>query len=272
MKKFFILLPIVALLAASCNPKTATNTPNPGPPVLSVYELLANPQAYNNKNVKVHGVLVSGFEVTALGQGTYEKRGDINFITGIKQPAVWVAEATITNKQDCSQSTKGIPLATFCTADVLGIFHSAGGYGPAGTNYEFEIKNTTSSSDSGTASTGTIKSHDTATTTEGLALYPDDTLMTIPVTPVTVKYLIEHRSALNNMTVTAKGIIVGTIFGTDAQPSIIIADNNATTRDKNYDLRIGLNETDQNYTIGQSIVVKGIFDGSRVAVFMRKSY
>jgi len=123
-----------------------------------------------------------------------------------------------------------------------------------------------------TSQTGTAQPQDTRTTTKGLALYPDNLINSLPTEAIPVKYLIEHRSALNGKTIQVKGIVADTIFGTDAQPSIIIADSNAANRDKNYDLRIGLNETDQNYTIGQTVVVKGVIDGSRVSVFMRKVY
>ncbi|NTV81291.1 MAG: hypothetical protein HGA24_07710 [Candidatus Aminicenantes bacterium] len=42
----------------------------------------------------------------------------------------------------------------------------------------------------------------------GLAPYPDEPLTAIPTEPISVKELVEHRSALNGQTVRVRGVVV----------------------------------------------------------------
>ena len=124
--------------------------------------------------------------------------------------------------------------------------------------------------------TSTVTSH--KSTEGGLSTYPDKPLSSIPTTPISVKFLAEHRTALNGKTVTVQGFVVLAALGPNAcapevcQPRIFIADSASEARDKNYDAMVLVNETDTSYTIGQSATVKGIVASSKVTVYLTKTY
>ncbi|GEM_PF-3539250 len=123
---------------------------------------------------------------------------------------------------------------------------------------------------------------------EGLATVADLPLAKI-ITPLSVKDVIEHRSALKGKTITVKGYIVEAILGEEAcptntgnsqletpggcaQPRIIIADTLDKTRDIKYDLIILVGEDEKSYTKNQLVEVKAIVDASKVAVVLNKVY
>ena len=122
----------------------------------------------------------------------------------------------------------------------------------------------------------------------GLALIQDLHLETIPQI-LSVKELIEHRSALHDKTLTVKGIIIEAIVGEKAcpskkiveggvdiagcaQPRIIIADSADAARDKRYDVIVLVKEDDTNYQEGQLVEITGIVSASKVAVVINKKY
>lgn len=118
----------------------------------------------------------------------------------------------------------------------------------------------------------------------GLATYPNQPISALPNSAITVKYLIDHRSALNGKTVTVKGLVVAN--WADArncpspdlvellcpQPFIFLADSTDPNRDPYYDLRVRLNEEDKGYAIGKNVTIKGIVEGSKESVLFVKSY
>ncbi len=116
----------------------------------------------------------------------------------------------------------------------------------------------------------------------GLAKYPDKPLASIPQQAVSMRYIVEHRSALNGKTITVRGIVARTLWP-DAnappgqqsmaypQPRIFLADNLRKGRDKNYDVAVLLPEGERGYVVGQRLKLRVTVDASKVAVVMRKS-
>ena len=108
---------------------------------------------------------------------------------------------------------------------------------------------------------------------------PDNGLEKIPADTVSVQFLVEHRSALNEKEVTVRGVIVSTLLGEKAcppdkgmcaQPRFTIADNADSGRDKNYDLVILLSEEKVfAYEIGKIVEVSGTVTGNSHTVMMR---
>jgi hypothetical protein len=99
--------------------------------------------------------------------------------------------------------------------------------------------------------------------------------------PMTVQFLIEHRSALNGKEVSVHGIVVGALLGEAAcppdrgacaQPRLTLADTSVPYRDTGYDLTILLPGNDTtSYSIGQILDLSGIVSGSADGVMMRKN-
>lgn len=119
---------------------------------------------------------------------------------------------------------------------------------------------------------------------EGLAPYPDLPLgPLLPTGSVSIKFVVEHRTALNNRSVTVVGKVVNTLLGEKAcppdrgmcaQPSVFLADSTDSNRNPHYDLKIIVNESEQekNYPIGKSIEIPITVEGSKVAIIGRKVY
>jgi hypothetical protein len=118
----------------------------------------------------------------------------------------------------------------------------------------------------------------------GLSHYPDNLLRSMPTEPITVTYLIEHRSALNGKMVRVRGVIVRTLLGeaacpsggagvppgTCAQPSIYLTDEGKEPRDANANIRILVNASDTSYYVGQVVVIQGTVSGNQSAVLLVK--
>lgn len=129
------------------------------------------------------------------------------------------------------------------------------------------------------ADTSTVEPGDP---TAGLTSYPDLPLTSVPDEAVTVKFLIEHRSALDGKTVKVRGVVVGTLLGEAACPSrgmcanprIYLSDMSAENRDKAYDLTVLVNEGEQKgaYPVGIFREIQGIVAGSKSGVVIRKVY
>ncbi len=116
--------------------------------------------------------------------------------------------------------------------------------------------------------------------------YPDYPLNFVPQNPFTVKFLFDHRSALNARQVTVQGVVVKTLLadqscktpqghspfdrppGMCAQPRIVIADTNNPDRDENYDTTVMLKEDDDTpYQTGQKTSVTGlVFSNSNYVI------
>lgn len=113
-------------------------------------------------------------------------------------------------------------------------------------------------------------------------MLPDNPLQDAVQEPVTVQFLVEHRSALNEKKIQVHGIIVATLLADKAcgngstmrmcaQPRITLADTAQDTRDMSYDLTILLPETDKTpYATGQILDVSGMVMGSAYSVVMMK--
>ncbi|OGI66256.1 hypothetical protein A3A95_02025 [Candidatus Nomurabacteria bacterium RIFCSPLOWO2_01_FULL_39_18] len=118
----------------------------------------------------------------------------------------------------------------------------------------------------------------------GLYNYPNYSLTKVPTAPISVKYLVEHRSALDQKIVTVRGVVVGipaqppcVAAGTCElymQPSIILADTKDANRNKDYDLMVFVGEdTDQNeYPVGKTVEIKMQITASKTVVYGNKVY
>ena len=110
---------------------------------------------------------------------------------------------------------------------------------------------------------------------------PDYPLTSVPTSAISVKYLIEHRSALNGKIVKVKGVVVAD--WTDAsrcppnaeldcpQAVIVIADNSAELY-SDMQLRVLLNDGDKSYHLVQSVEITGMVEGSKESVMLIKTY
>src|SRR3990167_4443545 len=97
----------------------------------------------------------------------------------------------------------------------------------------------------------------------------------MPTDPVSVSYVIEHRSALNGKTVQVTGVVVanwlkqedptGLKMGMYMQPSIFLADSASTSRNPLYDLRVlvpeGMELPEDQYMAGKTVTVWARVDG-----------
>ena len=108
----------------------------------------------------------------------------------------------------------------------------------------------------------------------GLSDYPDRPLDETPRTPVTPRFIVEHRTVLKGKEVTVCGLIVfvASVPSGSARPRFFMAETSEPGRDKNYDLMVMLAEEDDGYAVGDEVEVKGTVESSKVAVYLRKSY
>lgn len=112
----------------------------------------------------------------------------------------------------------------------------------------------------------------------GLSNGPDEPLDAIPDTPQSVKFVVEHRTALNRKRMTVQGIVVsGTGSGQVCEPGepcytrMTIADSNGDDRDMNYDVPVAIGSGDNNaYITGQPVTLTGIVFATKDSVAMRK--
>jgi hypothetical protein len=115
----------------------------------------------------------------------------------------------------------------------------------------------------------------------GLSAYPDLELSTGFIEPVSVKFLVDHRSALNGKTITVRGVVVSTLLGEKACPpdrgmcaqsSVFLADTMSSSRDKAYDLKILVKEgeMESNYPIGTTVNIRISVVGDTLSVIASK--
>jgi hypothetical protein len=115
----------------------------------------------------------------------------------------------------------------------------------------------------------------------GLAPYPDEPLAALPTGPISVKELVEHRSALNGRTVWLRGVVVATLLGEKAcppdrgmcaPPSIFLAETTDANRNPHYDLHIVVSEAEQeaNYPIGETIELAVKVQGNKTGLSLQK--
>jgi hypothetical protein len=142
--------------------------------------------------------------------------------------------------------------------------------------------NTSQGTNNGQALPGTLNSNVSATSSGGLGKYKDKKLETLPTKAVSPKYIIEHRTALNDKIVSVSGVIVSVLQPpannsgaggvrnmANPQPRIFIADSAKNSRDKNRDLMVIVEEGD-DYEVGQKVTLKVKISSSKVAVMLQK--
>lgn len=115
----------------------------------------------------------------------------------------------------------------------------------------------------------------------GLAPYPDEPLDVLPTRPLSVKELVEHRSALNGQTVWLRGVVVETLLGEKAcppdrgmcaPPSIFLAETTDANRNPHYDLHIVVSEAKQEavYPMGETIELPVRVQGDRTGLSLQE--
>ncbi|MEK7116871.1 MAG: hypothetical protein AAB837_01770 [Patescibacteria group bacterium] len=116
----------------------------------------------------------------------------------------------------------------------------------------------------------------------GLASYPDLSITSDPVQPISVKFAVEHRSALNSKTISVRGVVVSTLLGEKAcppdrgacaQPSVFLADTADQSRNSLYDLRVIVSEEEQekDYPVGKTVELQVSIDGNKTSIVARKN-
>lgn len=132
-----------------------------------------------------------------------------------------------------------------------------------------------------TALVATVEPEDPSSA--GLYAYPDEPLGSVPATPTSISFLVEHRSALNGKTVRLRGVVVTTLLGEKAcppdrgmcaQPSLFLADTDAQDRDPNYDVRVLVGEREQeaDYPPGKLVDIPVMVQADRTALILQKVY
>ncbi len=107
-----------------------------------------------------------------------------------------------------------------------------------------------------------------------------------PSPPLSVKYVVEHRSALSNKKVMITGVVVENNLNANEcadgqmcamlyiQPNIVIAATDSPTRDKTYDIRISMSEEDRNqmneYAVGKTVQVLANVSADKNSILLIK--
>jgi hypothetical protein len=115
----------------------------------------------------------------------------------------------------------------------------------------------------------------------------DHPLVTVPSTPVTPRFVLEHRSALNGKTVKVKGTVIRVVGradsgnpppggttplpGANPQPRVFLAESPVKAHDI-YELMVLLREGDDRYRAGQTVEIEGIVESGPGAVILRHRY
>jgi hypothetical protein len=165
--------------------------------------------------------------------------------------------------------------------EVSGTFSPEEMKGPDGNKYDVvgTIDISSIKRAEGSTGAGTVQPEDQNKI--GFAPYPDYPLGSIPSTPISIKYLVEHRSALDGKTITVRGIVVGIISkevacppdrGACGAPMIFLADSAKTDRNKYLDLEIIVSEEERGYILNKNVEVKVIVSGSKTGVSLAKVY
>lgn len=112
-----------------------------------------------------------------------------------------------------------------------------------------------------------------------MSTVPDDQLPA-PKEPQSVKFIVEHRSALNGQHLTVHGVIVDTYLSDKAcipgktqctQTSVTIADSTDPARNKTYDLTVDVSLGDKTpYAVGQTMDLPVTVAADHGGIFLRK--
>ncbi len=109
-----------------------------------------------------------------------------------------------------------------------------------------------------------------------IASYPDRPLVLVPSSPVSPRFVVEHRSALNNKVITLRGAVVFSLSkekacppdrGACGRPLVVLAENASSSRDKNFDITVFLREDDRAYQQGLYVLLRGVVIGSKKEVY-----
>ena len=122
-----ILLLMILLSLAGCQsaPDVVVDIP---------FETLVTDSAsYTGKQICTEGIYLSGFEISALGESTYERDG-FPYLT---EPVMWIERADVKTQAECA-SFQGYQ---FCPVQVCGRFKFGGSYGHLG-GYKYQIEST----------------------------------------------------------------------------------------------------------------------------------
>jgi hypothetical protein len=112
----------------------------------------------------------------------------------------------------------------------------------------------------------------------------DHPLDTVPSTPVTPRFVLEHRSALDGKRVTVKGTVIRVVGppnpapggttplpGANPQPRVFLVDS-PVRNDDPYELMVLLREGDESFAVGQAVELEGVVETGPGAVVLHRQY
>jgi len=116
---------------------------------------------------------------------------------------------------------------------------------------------------------------------ESTALGPDLPLSSLPTKVVSVRFIVDHRSALNQHTVRVRGIIATALLGDAAcppdrgmcmAPSIVLAESEPSKNRPACSVRILMpkESNPQDYPIGKAVELRATVDGQKTGVVLTK--
>lgn len=116
---------------------------------------------------------------------------------------------------------------------------------------------------------------------ENKTLGADLPLSSVPTKPVSVRFVVDHRSALNRHTIRVRGIIIAALLGDAAcppdrgmcmAPSIVLAESDPDKHQPACSVRILMPKESklQDYPIGKAVELRATVDGNKTAVVLTK--
>jgi len=116
---------------------------------------------------------------------------------------------------------------------------------------------------------------------ENKAFGPDLPLRSVPPKVVSVRFVVDHRSALNQQTVRVRGIVAAALLGDAAcppdrgmcmPPSIVLAESEPSKDRPACSVRILLPKESrpQDYPIGKAVELRATVDGQKTGVVLTK--
>jgi hypothetical protein len=118
-----------------------------------------------------------------------------------------------------------------------------------------------------------------------LSRVADLPLDAVPATPVAPRFVLEHRSALHDKTITVKGTVIRAVGpitsgppggttpppGANPQPRVFLVESPAKANDP-FELMVLLREGDDGYAVGRAVEIEGVVETGPGAVVLRRQY
>jgi hypothetical protein len=116
---------------------------------------------------------------------------------------------------------------------------------------------------------------------ESKTLAPDLPLSSLPEAAVSVRFVVEHRSALNGHSVRVRGVVNAAVFGDNAcpsnrgmcmQPSVILNDPDCRDNQVSCSIRVlvPVDTKPQDYPVGKLLEMRTVARGDKEGVLLTK--